>query len=204
MSRRDESGFTMFELLVSLAVMAVVAGVALPRIESSLRESRVQTALVSVVGEMRRARQLAMDRRRTHTVTFTSPRTLTVTRIETGGNPNVQVSLITLPSDVSFTRNSIGSEPDGFSSSGAFTFCGSGGTFSFNPQGAGVDASRQSVQRDCLHGYSGSAGNNASRDLVWKYGALKGVQVHAKRRSVGVEMKIEILAYDQQKQRDRR
>jgi len=140
MKQRQQSGFSILELVAAIGIMAVIATVALPGIEGVLRESRVQTALVSVVGEMRRARQLAMDQRRTHAVAFTSPRTLTVTRIETGGNPNVQVSLITLSSDVSFTRNSISSEPDGFSTSGAFTFCGSGGSFSFTPQGTGVDA----------------------------------------------------------------
>lgn len=167
-------GFTMLELLAVITVIAVVASVALPGIESTLRESRVQTALVSVVGEMRRARQLAMDRRRTHTVTFTSPRTLTVTRIETGGNPNVQVSLITLPSDVSFTRNSISSEPDGFTSSGAFTFCGSGGSFNFTPQGAGVDASNNLCNGIVYLGIAGRLETTRAVTLFGSTGRSKG------------------------------
>jgi len=171
---RDESGFTIVELLAVITVMAVVATVAVPRIESSLRESRVQTALVSVVGEMRRARQLAMDQRRTHTVSFTSPRTFTVTRIETGGNPNVQVSLVTLPSDVSFTRNSISSEPDGFSSSGAFTFCGSGGSFNFNPQGAGVDASSNLCNGIVYLGIPGRLETTRAVTLFGSTGRSKG------------------------------
>ena len=174
MREREESGFTILELLAALAIMAVVATVAMPRIESALRESRVQTALVSVVGEMRRARQLAMDRRRTHTVTLTSPRTLTVTRIETGGNPNVQVSQITLPSDVSFTRNSISSEPDGFSSSGAFTFCGSGGSFSFNPQGAGIDASSNLCNGVVYMGIPGRLETTRAVTLFGSTGRSKG------------------------------
>ena len=171
---RDESGFTILELLAAIAIVAVVATVAMPRIEGALRESRVQTALVSVVGEMRRARQLAMDRRRTHTVTFTSPRSLTVTRIETGGNPNVQVSLITLPSDVSFTRNSITSEPDDFSSSGAVAFCGSGSSFNFNPQGTGVDASSNLCNGVAYLGIPGRLETTRAVTLFGSTGRSKG------------------------------
>ena len=174
LKQRKQTGFSILELVAVIGITAVVATVAMPRIEGALRESRVQTALVSVVGEMRRARQLAMDQRRTHTVTFTSPRTLTVTRVETGGNPNVQVSQITLPSDVSFARNSISSEPDGFSSSGAFTFCGSGGTFNFNPQGAGVDASSNLCNGIVYLGIPGRLETTRAVTLFGSTGRSKG------------------------------
>jgi len=174
MKERREGGFTMVELLVGVAVMTVVTAVSVPWIEGSLRESRVQTALVSVVGEMRRARQLAMDQRRTHTVAFTSPRMLTVTRIETGGNPNVQVSMITLPSDVSFTRNSISSEPDGLSTSDAISFCGSGSSFNFTPQGAGVDLANNLCNGVVYLGIAGRIETTRAVTLFGSTGRSKG------------------------------
>jgi prepilin-type N-terminal cleavage/methylation domain-containing protein len=174
MKQTHQRGLSILELLTVLAIMAVVATAALPRIESALRESRVQTALVNVVVEMRRARQLAMDQRRIHSVTFTSPRTLTITRIETGGNPNVQLSQITLPSDVSFTRNSISSEPDGFSTSGAFTFCGSGGSFNFTPQGAGVDGSNSLCNGVVYIGIPGRLETTRAVTLFGSTGRSKG------------------------------
>ena len=174
LKHRDVSGFSVLELLAVVTIVAIFASAAVPRIESALRESRVQTALVSVVGEMRRARQLAMDRRRTHNVIFTSPRTLTITRIETGGNPDVQVSQITLPSDVSFTRNSISTEPDGFSTSTAFTFCGSGGSLNFTPQGAGVDASNNLCNGVVYMGISGRMETTRAATLFGSTGRTKG------------------------------
>ena len=42
MREREESGFTILELLAAIAIMTVVATVAMPRIEGALRESRVQ------------------------------------------------------------------------------------------------------------------------------------------------------------------
>ncbi len=172
--RVDQSGFSLLEAVAAIAIVAVIASAAVPGIESALRESRVQTALVSVVGEMRRARQLAMDQRRTHNVTFTSPRTLTVTRIETGGNPNVQVSQITLPSDVLFTRNSISTEPDGFSTSAVFTFCGSGGSVNFTPQGAGVDGSTNLCNGVVYMGIAGRIETTRAVTLFGSTGRSKG------------------------------
>lgn len=172
--RGDQRGFSLLELLAVVAIVAAVVSAAVPRIESALRESRVQTALVSVVGEMRRARQLAMDQRRTHNITFTSPNTFTVTRIETGGNPNVQVSQVTLPSDVSFTRNSVSSEPDGFSTSAAFTFCGSGGSVNFTPQGAGVDGSNNLCNGVIYMGISGRIETTRAATLFGSTGRSKG------------------------------
>jgi prepilin-type N-terminal cleavage/methylation domain-containing protein len=42
MTEREESGFTILELLAAIAIMTVVATVAMPRIEGALRDSRVQ------------------------------------------------------------------------------------------------------------------------------------------------------------------
>ena len=150
-SLQSARGFTLLQTLLVTALMIVAAAAAVPVITSSVENAQAETAMQNVVQEMRRARESAMDWRRVHVITFTSPRSISIVRKETGGNPDVTVSSINLPSNLQFNRNGISSTPDSLSTSAAADFCGST-SVNFNPDGTGTTTAGASLQwsRFCL------------------------------------------------------
>src|SRR5215831_8155999 len=140
MNTENERGFTLTETLTVAFLMAVALGSAVVMVNNATANSRAETAVQTVTMQLRLAREFAMDRRRVHRVTFTAPRTVTVIRQEIGGNPDVTVSQLDLPSDTQFYQQTgISPTPDQFSTSSAVDFGGST-TVYFNPDGSAVDS----------------------------------------------------------------
>jgi Tfp pilus assembly protein FimT len=140
MNIEKDRGFTLTEAILTTCLMAVALGSAMVMVNNAAAGSRAETALQTVTMQLRLAREFAMDRRRIHRVTFTAPRTVTVVRQETGGNPDVTVSQLDLPSDTEFYQQTgISPTPDQFSTSSAVDFGGST-TVYFNPDGSATDS----------------------------------------------------------------
>jgi len=136
----NERGFTLTEAVLVTALTAIALGSAMVMVNNAAAGSRAETALQTVTMQLRLAREFAMDRRRIHKVTFTPPRTVTVIRQETGGNPDVTVSQLDLPSDTQYYQQTgISPTPDQFSTSSAVDFGGST-TVYFNPDGSATDS----------------------------------------------------------------
>jgi Tfp pilus assembly protein FimT len=134
-----EEGFTLVETLIVTLFMAVVFGSSMVMVNKAVESSRAETALQTVTMQLRLARELAMDSRRVHSVTFTSPRTITIVRREIGGNPDVTIAQLNLPSYTQFYHEvGISQVPDNFSSTEAVDFNGFTTVF-FNPDGTAVD-----------------------------------------------------------------
>jgi Tfp pilus assembly protein FimT len=138
---RRQAGFTLLETLLVASVMMAAVAVAVPTITSAIANSRVETALQNVVQELRLARQSSMDSRRIHVISFTLPGRIAITRRETDGS-TTPVREINLPSEVQFYRNSVASEPDQLTTTGAISFNGAS-SVSFRPDGSAVDAGSQ-------------------------------------------------------------
>lgn len=66
--RRPESGFSLFEVLVVIGIVAIVAGVSIPQVVGARRLIRSAGVTHEIVGGLRDARQMAITRRRA--VTF--------------------------------------------------------------------------------------------------------------------------------------
>ena len=73
---RSKQGFSFIELLVTLAVMAVVSGFSILLVGPVLKARQVEMAVRTVSLQMSRARQFSVDSRRLTRVTFISPRTI--------------------------------------------------------------------------------------------------------------------------------
>ncbi len=143
-SLSHESGFTLVETLAVMAIVAIMTAVALPFIDDAVRKTHEDIAMYNVVQEMRRGRQLALDQRRNHRVTFTNPRLITITRIGVGalGEADTIVSRVNLPSDIDFGRNGIPVNPDPqIASAAAVSFNDNAQTYvDFRPDGSAIDA----------------------------------------------------------------
>ena len=136
MKLRTSQGFTLLEVMLVSALILAIAAAAVPRIQSAVHHSRVETALQTVTLEMRRARQLAMDHRRVHTISFTAPRTVTIVRQEIGGIPPTLLSALQLSPDAEFNRNGVSTNPDNLVSNAAIDF-NAATSIRFNPDGVG-------------------------------------------------------------------
>lgn len=75
--RRSQSGFTLLELLVVVALIAVMAAVSLPAIARFIRNYRIRSAVEEVKGDLQRARTTAIMKNVNLGVVFlvTSPTT---------------------------------------------------------------------------------------------------------------------------------
>jgi type II secretion system protein H len=81
----EKKSFTLVELLVVLAVIAIVAGVVIPRIAGSLESRQLREATASLAHMARTTRALAMAQQRTYTMKIDVNRGGWSIRQENGG-----------------------------------------------------------------------------------------------------------------------
>jgi type II secretory pathway pseudopilin PulG len=161
--RRNETGFSLLEVVVVLGIIFVVFGTALFNLGPALNTAKSNTGMELVLGELRRAHERAVDERRIYRVTFVAPQTIQVdvgqvaniASTVTGSAPaftQAQPPLI-LPPGVQFAAvagipTTAQTTPDGFGTGNkAIDFdisSGGGGTqIYFQPDGRALDGANR-------------------------------------------------------------
>ena len=144
----QQSGFSLVELLVVVAIGLILAGVAVLRFSRAMESAHVNSAVQIAMGQLRMARQESMDKRLQYIVTFLPPRTIQTQWIATG-IPATTERTISFTNDVQFSAEpglpGLGKTPDNFGlGTKAIDFnqaTGGGGTqIFFNPDGTAIDA----------------------------------------------------------------
>lgn len=132
------SGYSIAEMLVIVAFVVILAVMAVVNLMSARQGIRAETALQTVVGQLRLARGIAVDQRQDVLVTFTLPNTFTLQRIDTGNNL-VLLNTLVLPNQFRFmTIAGMPDTPDGFGNAAPVMF-GNATAIRFRPDGTGVD-----------------------------------------------------------------
>ena len=151
---RVARGFSLIEMLVVIAIVAVMTAAAVIQIWPALQRAKAETALQTTLGQIRRAHELAIDQRRIYRLTFVPPRTiqLAYAGLDTNTPPNqiwIASSSIDLPVETQFAAVTgipkvPGTTPDGLGTgTNAIDFSvdyGGGGTaIYFQPDGRALD-----------------------------------------------------------------
>ena len=160
---RMESGFSMTELTVVVAIILVVTATAVFNMVPSLRNSKSNSGMELVLGELRRAHERAIDERRIYRVSFVAPQTIL---LEVGQVTNVATTItgsaptfgqvqdpLTLPAGIQFVivsgiPTSAAGTPDGFGAGATaidFDIDNSGGgtQIYFQPDGRALDGANR-------------------------------------------------------------
>lgn len=145
---RPGKGYSLVETLITMAVLLIAAAVSVMSISSSVRAAHVDDAYEMTLGQLRLARQTAIDKRTVCIVAFTAPGQISLTQAFADGTPVVTTNL-QLPQGVSFLAipgipNTKNTTPDGLGLGNlAIDFdqvAGGGGTaIYFQPDGSAQD-----------------------------------------------------------------
>jgi prepilin-type N-terminal cleavage/methylation domain-containing protein len=143
MSARQRSnrsaGFTLVELLVVAGVVAVGASMAIVQVDSALSNFRGNSAMRTVIGQLNRARTLAMTQRRNMTMQFVPPNQIQIVRQEIPNGTTVVSTTIMEHSAQFHMFSGVPDTPDVFGNAADCDFGAATTTMSFTPEGALVN-----------------------------------------------------------------
>jgi prepilin-type N-terminal cleavage/methylation domain-containing protein len=156
-SMKRMRGFSLLEMMIVAAIIMMALGVSIIQIAPMMREAKANAALQTTLGEMRRAHEMAVDRRQVYRLTFTAPRNIQVDRVTidpvTNARAFVFQSRIDLPVETQF-RIETGlpatptTVPDGFGNGGiaidfSRDFGGGGKEIFFQRDGRALDSANR-------------------------------------------------------------
>lgn len=84
--RTTNSGFTLIELMVTIAVLAIIVCIAAPSISNQLANQGVKSTTATLVNALKEAKVESILRRQNVTVIYTNTTTPKTIRLQAGGN----------------------------------------------------------------------------------------------------------------------
>jgi prepilin-type N-terminal cleavage/methylation domain-containing protein len=182
-----QTGFSLIEALVVIAIILAMAAVAVFQIAPSMQAAKANTALETTLGQLRRAHELAVDQRRIYRVTFVTPRTIQLDQVgfDAGGNQVfTAVSSIDLPVETQFacvtgipTAN--GTTPDGLGDGKtavdfSIDYGGGSSTVFFQKDGRATDAAGRPNSGVVYVARAGDLGSSKAVTVLGATGRVKG------------------------------
>ena len=80
------SGFTLIELMVTIAVLAIIIGIAAPSISTQLANQRVKSTTATLANALKEAKVESVIRRQNVTVIYTNTSTPKTIKLQAGGD----------------------------------------------------------------------------------------------------------------------
>ena len=80
------SGFTLIELMVTIAVLAIIVGIAAPSISTQLANQRVKSTTATLANALKEAKVESILRRQNVTVIYTNTSTPKTIKLQAGGD----------------------------------------------------------------------------------------------------------------------
>lgn len=99
--RMNSSGFTLIELMVTIAVLAIIVGIAAPSISTQLANQRVKSTATNIENALKEAKAESIIRRQNITVAYNSTlKTITIT-----GRSNAVIATYNVNSQSSISQD---------------------------------------------------------------------------------------------------
>lgn len=169
--RRPIAGFSMVELLVVVALIATVSGMAAMAMPRMVRQNRADGEMKRVISELRRARDVAISQRRNVLVEFPAVNQIRIVRQDvTNGAVSGTTALETVTMEGGLTYQpftALGDTPDGFGRTSAQSF-GTATARMFTSEGTFVDQTGDPVNGTITVGIYG---DNLTARAITVFGA---------------------------------
>ena len=136
---RSQAGISLLETMLTVAIMAVVGGMATARMATARRAMQSDGAMRVVMTELNTAREMAMTQRRNMEVQFVGGNWVRVVRHEAPGSVTTVLRSVALESGATFSLAAgIPDTPDAFGNGNPVAF-GAAQTIMFGTDGTLID-----------------------------------------------------------------
>jgi prepilin-type N-terminal cleavage/methylation domain-containing protein len=135
---RRAAGFTLIEIMFSVAVIGIMAAVSVPMLQNTIRDARASAAMRVLMGQFAAAREAAMTSRRNVEVKFLGTNQVQLVRIDSG-TTSTTLSTVALENGLEYrTFTGMPDTPDQFGNAAAVSFGGATRIF-FTTDGSLID-----------------------------------------------------------------
>jgi len=172
--RRSEAGYSLLEILVVIAIIGIMAGVAATIMTKIIPMVHADSSLDLLVGELRQGRQMAIDQRRNFIATFSGTNEFVLVRQEMNGT-TTPIADYFLSNNVTYTTVAgVPDTPDGLGNSLAVNF-GGGDQIVFLSDGT-VTSGNNRVNGTVFLGTVGSPATARAITIMGATGRIRGYE----------------------------
>jgi len=124
---RSARGFSLIELLMVVAIIGVLASIAIGVTPGIINSTKGQGGAAQVASAFRRAREIAISRRRNVRVTFQGTNQLVLEQVNVPGPGFTPIETLTLEGRIQYNTFGIADTPDLFGNGAAVQISGAAG-----------------------------------------------------------------------------
>lgn len=175
-----EAGFTVIELMLSIAIIGIVFGMAFEAFQNALPSMRADSGMQLLEAQLRQARQVSVDQRRWVTVTFQGTSELVASILDLNGNPiTPPLYDYFLPEQMVYTLfKGVADTPDNYGNTSAVTYNCPGPTLpctiTFQSDGSVQDGQKGSNNGSIFIGIAGQTQTARAVTILSATGKIKG------------------------------
>jgi len=137
---RSAQGFSLIELIIVVAMIGVLASVAIGVTPGIINTSKGQSGAAQVSSALRRAREVAISRRRNVRITFTNPNQVVLDQINVPGPGTTAIETVRLEGRIQYNAFGLLDTPDRFGNVAAVQISGAPGQPMFTSEGMFTDS----------------------------------------------------------------
>jgi prepilin-type N-terminal cleavage/methylation domain-containing protein len=188
--RGSAHGFSLIEMLMVVAITAVLAGIAVGITPGIIRTAKGKSGVQQLASFLKRHRELSISRRRNIEVAFTAPNIVTTAQRAVPDPPNATppptpLETLRLEGRIEFTKfpSIVLDTPDGFGSVAAINL-GGVGPYMFTSEGSFVDVNGDAINATLLLGTPNQVATATALTIIgttsavrtWRYDGRTWVQ----------------------------